>query len=114
MENLNKQFEKITAIQAEAFEPVRAFGGIAADTFERVARQNYAVIGDYVEFAVGQAKLTTEAKDPTDYMGKQIEAVNAFGAQLMERVNQYMTIAQTAQNQVQETALDQTAEKQAA
>lgn len=98
MANFNDQFNQYIGFQREALEPFRAFTGVAAQTFERLARQNYAVLGDYVEFAVEQAKLTTQVTDINDYVGKQIAHTRAFGEKIAKRAQQYAEIARTAQD----------------
>lgn len=104
MTTLNDQFQKYIEFQREAFEPIRAFGGIAAETFERIARQNLAVLGDYVDFAVEQVKLPTQSADLNDYVGKQIERSRAFGEQLVKRAQEYADIARSAQEKTQAVA----------
>lgn len=102
MSNVNEQFEKIFAFQTEAFEPARAFSGVAAATFEQLARQNYAVFGDYVEFAIDQAKLVGQVKDVKEFTGRQIESNRAFGEKLAGHVNEYVAIARKAQDETQQ------------
>jgi hypothetical protein len=111
MTNINEQFAKIAAIQAEATEPFKAFGSLAAETFEKLARQNYAVLGDYVEFAVAQAKLPGQVKDGNDYVGRQIESTRSFGETIAARFQEFATIARTAQDQAQEATTPKTASK---
>jgi hypothetical protein len=98
MSNYNDQFQKYVSFQREAFEPIRAISGVAAQTFERLARQNYAVLGDYIEFAVEQAKLPTQVTDINDYVGKQIAHTRAFGEKIAKRAQQYADIARSAQD----------------
>jgi shikimate 5-dehydrogenase len=98
MSNYSDQFQKYVNLQRDAFEPFRAFTGVAAQTFERLARQNYAVLGDYVEFAVEQAKLPTQVSDFNDYVGKQIAHTRAFGEKVAKRAQQYADIARSAQD----------------
>lgn len=98
MANFNDQFTQYISFQREALEPFRAFTGVAAQTFERLARQNYAVLGDYIEFAVEQAKLPTQVTDINDYVGKQISHTRAFGEKIAKRAQQYAEIARTAQD----------------
>jgi hypothetical protein len=98
MSNFNDQFKNYTQFQREAFEPFRAFSGVAAQTFERLARQNYAVLGDYIEFAVEQAKLPTQVTDINDYVGKQIANSRTFGEKIAKRAQQYADIARSAQD----------------
>lgn len=104
MSTINEQFERYIDMQAEAFGPVRAFGGVAADTFERVVRQNYAVLGDYIEYAVGQAKLPGAVKDVNDYVGRQVAYNRAFSEKLAERVQEYVNIARDSQKEVEDFA----------
>ena len=102
MTNINEQFAKFTAFQTDAITPFTAFGDVAAKAFEQLARQNYAVIGDYVEFAVNQAKLPADVKDANELVGLQIESTRNFGEKLSARFQEYATIARTAQNEAQE------------
>jgi phasin family protein len=97
MTNPNDQIQQMVDFQQQAFEPFRAFTTVAAQTFERLARQNYAVLGDYIEFAVEQAKLPTQVTDANDFMGKQMAHTRAFGEKLVKRTQEYAEIARTAQ-----------------
>jgi len=104
MTTLNEQISKVIHAQKEAMEPFRAIGGMAAEAFERVARQNYAVLGDWLEFAVGQARLPAQAVDPTDYFTRQIQATQAFGEKLVTRGQEYAAIASAVGAQAQTAA----------
>jgi hypothetical protein len=114
MTTQNDQFQQIVDFQREAFEPFRAFTNVAAQTFERLARQNYAVLGDYVEFVVEQAKLPTQIADLNDYVGKQIAHTRAFGEKLAKRTQEYAEIARTAQDAATVAVGDKRAHKKAA
>jgi hypothetical protein len=98
MSRINDPFQPFLDFQREAFEPVRAATTVAAQAFERLARQNYALLGDYVEFAVEQAKLPAQAADVTDYVGRQMAASRAFGEKLARRAQEYAEIARSAQD----------------
>jgi len=106
MSKMNKQFEQYATFQTEAFAPFRAFNDLAAETFEKLARENYAVLGDYVEFAVNQAKLPADVKDFNEYVGKQFDANRAFGEKLAGRVEEYAEIVRNAQDQAQEATVE--------
>jgi len=103
MTTINEQFEQFADIQKQAFEPLKAFGGIAAETFELVARQNYAVFGDCVNFAVDQAQRATTATDANEYVGQQVETLRTFGEQVAARAQQFAEIAQLAGKKVEAT-----------
>lgn len=92
MTTLNDQFQKFLDMQKEALEPMRAFNGLAADTFERLSRQNYAVLGDWMEFAVEQARLPARTTDVNDYLTRQAEFTRAFGEKLVRRSQEYAEI----------------------
>ena len=107
MTDFNEQFNKYLDFQAQAYEPLRAFGGAAAETFEKLSRQNYAVLGDCVDFAVEQAKLPGNVADASEYVGKQIEATREFSERLADRVQGYVAIARAAQARNEEVAATQ-------
>ncbi len=104
MTTLNEQISKVLDAQKEALEPFRAMGGMAAEAFERVARQNYAVLGDWLEFAVSQARLPGQAVDATDYFTRQVQSAQAFGEKLATRGQEYVAIASAVGAQAQTAA----------
>jgi hypothetical protein len=112
MTTQNEQFASFIGFQQEALEPIRAANGMAADAFERLSRQNYAVLGDYINFAVEQARLPTQTADYTQYLARQMETTRQFGDQLVRRSQEYMDILSAFQAKAQ-TAL-QTATQAAA
>ncbi len=114
MTSYNEQIHKYMDFQREAFEPFRAFGEVAAQTFERLARQNYAVLGDCLEFAVDQARLPVQAADFNDYVGRQIANTRAFGERLVKRTQEYAEIARVAQDATASVVSEKRAHKKAA
>jgi len=101
MSTQNPQFANFLGFQAEALEPLRAANGMAADAFERLSRQNYAVLGDYLNFAVEQARLPTQTADYTQYLARQMEHARLFGDQLARRSQEYMDILSAFQAKAQ-------------
>ena len=102
MTNLN-QFPNVFAFQKEALEPLRAFNGVAVDAFERLSQQNYAVLGDSINFAVDQARLPTNIANYGEFLARQIESTRAFGEQLVRRTQEYVEIAGSVQAKAQAT-----------
>ena len=102
MTNLN-QFPNVFAFQKEALEPLRAFNGVAVDAFERLSQQNYAVLGDYINVAVDQARLPTNIANYGEFLARQIESTRAFGEQLVRRTQEYVEIAGSVQAKAQAT-----------
>ena len=64
MNAFNETFDKMTDFGTKGLEPVREFAGVAIDQFEKLARANYAMAGDVMEFAVEQARLPLTVTEP--------------------------------------------------
>ncbi len=101
---MTTQNDQFTSFQKEALEPIRAANGMAADAFERLSRQNYAVLGDYINFAVEQARLPTQTADYSQYLAKQMEHARTFGEQLVRRSQEYVDIMSAFQAKAQTAA----------
>ncbi|MEZ5564290.1 MAG: phasin family protein [Gammaproteobacteria bacterium] len=101
MTTQNDTFASFIGFQKEALEPVRAANGFAADTFERLFRQHYAVIGDCINFAVEQARLPVKAADYNEYFTKQVETTRSFGEQIVRRTQEYVEIVSSVQAKAQ-------------
>jgi len=114
MTTINEQFQQYADLQKQAFEPMRAFSGVAADTFERLAQHNYEVLGDYIEFAVGQAKLGGEARDLNDLVGQQVARSRVFGEKIAQRAQEFASIAGATQKEATEVAQAQVEKVKAA
>lgn len=97
MTTRNDSFTSFNGFQKEALEPMLAANGVAADAFERLSRQNYAVLGDYINFAVEQARLPNQASDYTQFLAKQMEHARSFGEQLVRRSQEYVEIMSALQ-----------------
>jgi hypothetical protein len=106
--NLTDQFQKMMDLQKDALEPMRAYTTLAAETFERISRENYAVLGDLVNFAVDQARLTSTTTDVTELMARQMEAFRGFNETLTRRTQEYMEIASAVTSKTQATVVSTT------
>jgi hypothetical protein len=87
--------------QKEALEPMRAANDMAAEAFERLTRQNYAVLGDYINFAVEQARLPTQTADYSQYLAWQMEHSRRFGEKLVRRSQEYVEMMSAFQAKAQ-------------
>jgi phasin family protein len=104
MTTQNDSFTSFNGFQKEALEPMLAANAVAADAFERLSRQNYAVLGDFINFAVEQARLPTQATDYTQFLAKQTEHARTFGEQIVRRSQEYVEIMSAFQSKAQATA----------
>lgn len=114
MTTINDQFAQYADLQKQAFEPVRAFTGVAAQAFERVARQNYQVLGDCIDFAVEQAKFAGQTQDLNEFVGQQIARNRVFSEKMALRVQEYASIASASQKEATEIAQAEAEKVQAA
>ncbi len=104
MTTANEQFDRLADMQRQAVEPMRAFGGYAVNTFEGFMRQNLAVMGDCVDYALAQAKMAGQAKDVNDFVGQQMDQGRSFSEKMAEHVQKYVNLAGTATREVTEVA----------
>ena len=66
--------------------------------FERLARYQYAVAGDYLEWSMTQAQAFFAAKNPTELAAKQAELGSKISEQLRGRVQELTTITSESQS----------------
>ena len=92
MTTFAENFEKFSDLHKQGLEPVRHFTTFAIDAFEKLARQNYAVYGDLINFAVAQARLPVNVAEPKELFERQVSESRAFVELLAERANEYVEI----------------------
>jgi Phasin protein len=92
MTTFAENFEKMAELQKQGFEPVRNFAEYYVEAFETVARKNYAVAGDILEFAVVQVKLPVNFAEPKEFFERQINSTREFAELMTNRVNEYVEL----------------------
>lgn len=102
MTNLNESFEKFAEIQQQGLAPVRELTSVAFQTFEQLARKNYALAGDVLEFAVAQAKLPIDVSEPNKLFEAQVAHGKAFAEKLSTRASEYAELGQKFQEEAGE------------
>jgi len=100
MTNFTENFETFAELQKQGLEPVRHFTGVAVNTFEKIARTNYALYGDVLDFAVKQARLPVEVSEPKALFERQVATSKEFVELLSTRASEYVQLGQ----EFQETA----------
>lgn len=103
-EAFSEQFKQFAEFQAKAMEPARAYQALAADTIEQVLRTNYAVVGDFVDFAIKQTQLPLENDNLNDVVSAQVAETKAFTEQMNARAAEYLELAGKLGNQAQKAA----------
>lgn len=103
-DTMNEQAKQLMDMQARSFEPVRVFAAVAVEAAEKVARQNYAVAGDVLEFSTKQAQLPLTTENLNDVASAQIAENNAFVELMNGRATEYADMAQEFGAKVREAA----------
>ena len=99
MTSFVENFEKFSELQKQGLEPVRDFTVFAVEAFEKIARQNYALAGDVLDFAVSQAKLPVDIAEPKELFERQVASNKAFAELLTDRANEYVELGKNLKDQ---------------
>lgn len=70
---------------------------------DRLARYQYAVAGDYLEWSLAQAKAALAVQTPAEFVAKQVELTTALSEKLRARTEEFVTIVTDAQASFKET-----------
>lgn len=81
----------------EAFAPVLSAQQTYFKTFERFARYQFKVTGDYLEWSLSQARVSVEPKSVPDLVTTQTSLNTAFGDRLRARAEEFTQIASETQ-----------------
>ena len=92
MTSFVENFEKFSDLQKQGLEPIRDFTVFAVDAFEKLARKNYALAGDVLEFGLAQAKLPVDIAEPKELFERQVATGKAFAELLTVRANEYVEL----------------------
>ncbi len=93
-DNMNDQFKQVMDMQSRTLEPMRVFASVAADAVEQIARQNYAVIGDVLEFSTKQVHLPLSSENLADISSAQAAEAKAFLELMNSRATEYADMTQ--------------------
>lgn len=101
-ESINEQFKQMLELQTKAMEPLRIFASFNTDAVEQVARQNYAVAGDMLEYATKTANLPLSGDNLQDVAAAQSEQASTFAELMGTRATEYADMAQNVATQAKE------------
>lgn len=68
-----------------AFAPVVKLNELAAHNIERLARFQYEIAGDWMQFGLEQMQATVSAKDVGTLLARQAEIANKFSEKVAQR-----------------------------
>ncbi len=84
--------EKYAAIQKN-LEPIQEMNSVAVQAFERIARKNYELMGDLVDFAVAQVQIPQGKATAQEVFEQQSAQAQAFAEKVNTRATEYMELA---------------------
>ncbi|NND91023.1 MAG: phasin family protein [Granulosicoccus sp.] len=93
MKSVNEQFAEMQKKTLDSLEPVKNMNSVAAEAFERIARKNYDLMGDLVDYAVAQVKMPSTEANLQDVYEKRVADTKAFAEKVNERAAEYVALA---------------------
>jgi hypothetical protein len=93
MKTVSEQFAEMQKKTLESLEPMKNMNSLAAEAFERIARKNYALMGDLVEYAVAQVKMPSADANLQEVYEKRVADTKAFAEKVSERAAEYVALA---------------------
>jgi len=84
----------------KAFAPVVKFNELSVQSFERIARQQYAFAGEMLEFSLKQLQLTSTVRDINDLTARQIELTTEFAERATQRSQDLIKLSSEHQAQL--------------
>jgi len=85
MINQTFDFSAFMDASKKAFAPAVKLNELSASAFERIARQQYAFVGEMLEFSLKQLQLASTARDFNDLTSRQIELSTQFAERATQR-----------------------------
>ena len=100
MTDKNFDVNAIFDIYRDAFAPVLRAQQEGFKTLERLARYQFAVAGDYLDWSLAHAGAAVSTKSVADLAGQQTELNSRLGDKLRSRVEEFSKIATETQGVV--------------
>jgi len=86
LDTFRETFASVTKAQKEGLKAI-----------ERLARFQYAVVGDYLEAGIAQTQAALTAKTPVELIAKQTELGAQLGEKLRTRAQEFSNLATDVQ-----------------
>lgn len=86
------QIEQALQAQRQQLEPVLRWNAFAVQVFEKVARKNYEVAGDCLEFVVGQSQVPAKDKPFQDIVSDVVNGNRVFSEKMTQRGAEYVEL----------------------
>lgn len=93
MKPVNEQLAEMQKKTLESLEPMQNMNAVAAEAFERIARKNYDLMGDLVDYAVSQVKAPASMTNPQEVYEQRMAETKAFAEKVNARAAEYVALA---------------------
>lgn len=93
MKTVNEQLAEMQKKTLESLEPMQNMNLVAAQAFERIARKNYELMGDLVDYAVSQVQVPEGEVNLQDVYEQKIAETKAFAEKVNSRASEYVALA---------------------
>ena len=97
MTTMNFDPSSLIETYRNAYAPVLRAQQEGLKAIDRLARYQYAIAGDYLEWSLSQAKAVLNAKSPSELVAKQTEIGSKISDQLRGRVQEFSSLASDTQ-----------------
>jgi len=100
MSDRSFDFSSMFDAYRDAFAPLLRAQQEGFKTFERLARYQFAVAGDYLDWALAHAGATVNTQSPSELATKQSALNSGLGDKLRSRVEEFSKLATDTQGTV--------------
>ena len=93
MKPINEQFAEMQKKTLESLEPMQNLNAVTAEAFECIARKNYDLMGDLVDYSVAQVKTPANTTNPQEVHEQRVAETKAFAEKINARAAEYVALA---------------------
>lgn len=97
MANTTTEINAFLEATQKAFAPVVRLNEISARSIEKIARLNYDLLGDFMNFGLAQLHLGSHVKDVPALMQKATELTHQFVEKQTQRSQDFLKLASESQ-----------------
>jgi phasin family protein len=96
----NEVYDQWLELAKNAAEPMLKLNELSARTLEKMARQQFDIARDYMDFGARQVQLLSEVKDPAKWVQAQGEMATELSKKMMARADELVKLATETQKEM--------------
>ena len=93
MKSVNELFADMQEKTLESLAPLKDMNVLAAEAFERIARKNYDLMGDFIDYTVAQLKTPANTANLQEAYEQGVAETKAFTEKVNARTAEYVALA---------------------